>query len=84
MRWALPRGQVRFVRTVAARLRQAATWIGQATAYANHCPMAALAFVPAGEAPRFARDTDCYRKCGSSGGRKRRAQVELGPTAPPM
>jgi hypothetical protein len=83
MRWALPRGQVKFVRTVATRLRQAAMWIGQATAFANHCPMATLAFVPEGEAPRFVRDTDCYRKCGSSGGRKRRVQGGLGPAAPP-
>ena len=55
---AMPRCQVRLVRQRATRLREAAIWIGRATAYANHCPLDALVSVDPIGKRRFVRDSD--------------------------
>ena len=69
---ALPRAQVRMVRKAAARLHDAAVWIGRATAYANHCPLDALVAVDLHAKRQYVRDSDAERMCRQRG-RKRKA-----------
>ena len=70
---ALPRSQVRMLREQAARLRQAAIWIGRATAYANHCPLDALVAVDPDGKRRYVRDSDAVQARRATE-RKRKAE----------
>ncbi|CAK0854921.1 unnamed protein product [Prorocentrum cordatum] len=57
-RGAIPRAQVQLVRAVAARLRDAAVWIGRTTVYANRCTLDVLAPVDTGSKRQCARDSE--------------------------
>jgi hypothetical protein len=85
---AVPREQCRMVREEANRVRDAATWIGQATVYANRCPVSTLQSSRPGDGHQFARDTDSVaRLCNR--GRKRKVAINSesvegsGPSAGP-
>ena len=58
---AMPRAQVQSVRDAAERLRDAAIWIGRATAYANHCPLDALVAVDPAAPRQYLRDSEAQR-----------------------
>jgi hypothetical protein len=49
------------VRREATRLREAAMWIGRATAYAYRCPVSELQPVDPGDRQRYVRDSDAWR-----------------------
>jgi len=55
---AMPRHQVAMVRQQATRLREAAMWIGRATAYANRCPLDALMRTSPNDKRQFVRDSE--------------------------
>ena len=68
------------VRWQAARLHEAATWIGRATAYANHCPLDALVQVAPDAKRCFIRDSDGLQPRRPRG-RKRKADVTALPSS---
>jgi len=70
---ALPRAQVQMVRDAAARLREAALWIGRATAYANRCPLDTLAPVDPGAKRQYVRDSEAERPRRTRGCKRKAA-----------
>ena len=55
---AMPECQMDLVRDQGSQLRDAAMWIGRATAYANNCPLDDLGVARVDGRRRFVRDTD--------------------------
>jgi len=69
---AVPRAQVKAVREAAARLCDAAVWIGRATAYANHSPVDAWVPMDPQATRQFVRDSEAEPRRRARG-RKRKA-----------
>ena len=79
---AVPRAQVRMVRAAAERLRDAALWIGRATAFANHCPLDSMVPVAPGAKRQYLRDSEAERPRRPRARKRKAAEVAVPPRGP--